>query len=46
MFNSKENSDTTSIFEIQSRHPGIDDFDRMSYMSKGSVQSLTSAGRI
>ena len=46
MFNNSKDSDSTSVFEIQSRHPGMDDFDRMSYMSKGSIHSKTSAGRI
>jgi len=28
-----------SMMELQSRMPGHDDFDRMSYMSRGSIKS-------
>ena len=27
------------MFEIQSRHPGVDDFDAMSMISRGSIRS-------
>ena len=33
-------SDSQSIFEIQSRHPGADDFDAMSMVSRSSMRSI------
>ena len=47
MFSSRDrDSDQTSVFEVMSRHPGMDDFERMSYMSRSSYQSKTSAARV
>lgn len=41
-YGSRGVSDSSSIFEVMSRQPGVDDFERMSYMSKGSIRSKAS----